>query len=330
MPKPILRVNMVLIAAIIIMALPSLAAALLGWSSAASLAMLASMGGLFSAAGLSWRGLWRFVIASGIGTFLAVFAVGNPTAAVALMFVSGAVLGVANLWGLSLWNFMFPVLVVAVIAQPPQVTDNLIGNAVATGSITAASAVVGGVITALLVKKPLQKKSPHYSRKVNIVYTVNMAVLLGASGYFAVMAHQELLGMWTALTVVVILIQPYEGERTTKAVQRAGGTILGFLLAIGVGASGIPHFLYIVAGLVFLEMALLLRFVGSRKYWEYVMFLTPGVVLLSGSPTQVGEISDYRLVATALAATACLVVIGIESLLFWRGGLKAPKPVAAP
>lgn len=328
MPKSILRLNLILIASIVIMAVPTLVVVGLGWKSAATLAMLASMGGLFSVAGLRWRGVITLTIASGIATFLAVFAAGNPVLGAILMLAVGATLGVANVWGLSLWNFMFPVIVAAVIAQPPQILKDSLGNAALTGAITVVSVIIGGLLTTFLVKKPLQAVTPKYSVKVNIVYTVNMAVLLAGAGYFAVIAHQELLGMWTALTVVVILIEPYQGPLTTKALQRAGGTILGFLLATGVSASLLPDFLYLVAGLVFLEIALLLRFVGSRKYWEYVTFLTPGVVLLSGTPSQVGEVSEYRLLATTLAAVACLAVVGIERLVFWRGGLeKSHQPV---
>ncbi|NBX23678.1 MAG: hypothetical protein EBR52_06135, partial [Microbacteriaceae bacterium] len=139
----------------------------------------------------------------------------------------------------------------------------------------------------------------------------------------------ELLGVWTALTVVVVLIVPYAGETSRKALQRAGGTILGFLLAIGVSASLLPDFLYYAVGLLFIEIALLMRFIGARKYWEYVMFLTPGVVLLSGSPSHVGQVDDFRLYATVMAAVACLVLLGIERLLFWRGGLNEPTATAA-
>jgi hypothetical protein len=330
MPKSILRLNLILLSAIIIMAVPALLVSVVGWNTAASLAMLAAMGGLFSAAGLRWRGVIVLTIASGVGTFLACFVVGNPLASAALMLVVGAAWGSLNTRGLSVWNFMFPVLVAAVIAQPPHVSDGALANAAATGAITMGSILLGAVLTLLVVKKHAPIKIPTYPLKVNIMYAVNVALLLAAAGYFAALKHQELLGMWAALTVVVVMIEPYAGATTTKALQRAGGTILGFLLAMGISASALPDFLYIAAALIFLEMALLLRFVGSRKYWEYVMFLTPAVVLLSGSPSNVGHVSDDRLYATALAAAACLLLLGIERLLFWRGGLVKPAVTPAP
>jgi hypothetical protein len=254
----------------------------------------------------------------------------SPLSAAALMLVVGAALGAGNKWGLSVWNFMLPVLVAAVIAQPPQLMEGTLANAVATGATTAGCVLLGGLLTMLMVKKPQQTTVPTYSPKVNIMYAVNLGLLLAGAGYAAAVIHQELVGMWVALTVVVILIEPYAGETTTKALQRAAGTILGFLLAIGVSASVLPGFLYYAAGLLFLEIALLLRFRGHRKYWEYVMFLTPGVVLLSGSPTHVDQVSDYRLYATVIAAAACLLILGLERLLFWRGGLNKPVVTDPP
>jgi hypothetical protein len=318
---------MILVAAIVIMAVPTVVVAVVGWTSAETLAMLAAMGGLFSAVGLGWRGLIVLTIASGVGTFFASFVETNPMSSALLMLVAGVALGAGNKWGLSVWNFMFPVIVAAVIAQPPHVVEGTLANAAVTGATTLGCVFLGGLMTMLVVKKPQQTSITTYSPKVNLMYAVNLGLLLAGAGYFAAVFHQELLGMWAALTVVVILIEPYAGETTTKALQRAAGTILGFLLAIGVSASVLPGFLYYAAGLLFLEIALLLRFRGHRKYWEYVMFLTPGVVLLSGSPTHVEQVSDYRLYATVIAAAACLLILGLERLLFWRGGLN--KPVAA-
>jgi hypothetical protein len=330
MPTSVLKLNMVFIAAIVIMVVPTIVVAVIGLKSADSLAMLAAMGGLFSAAGLGWRGLSVLTLASGLGTFLASLVGTNPLSSAVLMLAVGVALGAGNKWGMSVWNFMFPVLVAAVIAQPPHLIDGTLANAAVTGATTMGCILLGGFLTMLLVRKPVQTTVATYPLKVNVMYAVNLGLLLAGAGYFAAVIHQELLGMWAALTVVVILIEPYAGQTSSKALQRAGGTILGFLLAIGVSASFLPDFLFYAAGLLFLEVALLLRFRGRRKYWEYVMFLTPGVVLLSGSPAHVDQVSDYRLYATVLAAVASLLVLGIERLLFWRGGLNKPVIDASP
>ena len=72
-----------------------------------------------------------------------------------------------------------------------------------------------------------------------------------------------------------------------------------------------------------------MRIAPGKKYWEYVMFLTPGVVLISGKPSELTAVSHDRLYATIIAAVACLIVLAIERGLFWRGGLnKKPEVVA--
>lgn len=319
-----------ILVAFVVMAIPSVIVLMLGWSSALMLAMLAAMGGLFGAAGNRYRGLALLTVASGVSTSLAVLVTGSPVASGILMLMLGAALGAVNKWGLSLWNFMFPVLAAAVIAQPPKIADDLIPNALMVGLITMGCLVIPALLVGLVLKKPVQKNIPTYSRKVNVLYTVNLALLLGGAGYAAAALHDELLGTWLALSMVAILIHPSAGQMTSRALQRGAGTVVGFLIAIGVAASVLPDFLYYFAGLVFLEVAIFMKVDPKRQYWEYVLFLTPGVVLLSGTASQVRQVGNDRLGATIVAMFACLVVLGIERLIFWRSGLGTPDTKSAP
>lgn len=311
------------------MLVPTILVVLIGWQSAASLAMLAAMGGLFSMIGLHGRGMLLLVIAMGVTTFAASLVSSNPWASAVLMLICGAGLGAVNKWGLSLWNFMFPVFAAAVIAQPPKVATGTLPNALLTSGIAMGSLILAAVLTMILVKEPRQKEITVYPLKVNVMYAVNLGLLLAAAGYFSSIYRHEQLGVWLTLTIVIILIYPYAGQSTSRAIQRAAGTILGFLIAIGVGASGLPDFLFYAAAFVFLEIALLMRIVPGKKYWEYVMFLTPGVVLISGKPSELATVSHDRLYATIIAAVACLLVLAIERGLFWRGGLNKKPNLAS-
>ena len=314
---------------IVFMLVPTILVVLIGWQSAASLAMLAAMGGLFSMIGLHGRGMLLLVIAMGVTTFAASLVSSNPWASAVLMLICGAGLGAVNKWGLSLWNFMFPVFAAAVIAQPPKVATGTLPNALLTSGIAMGSLILAAVLTMILVKEPRQKEITVYPLKVNVMYAVNLGLLLAAAGYFSSIYRHEQLGVWLTLTIVIILIYPYAGQSTSRAIQRAAGTILGFLIAIGVGASGLPDFLFYAAAFVFLEIALLMRIVPGKKYWEYVMFLTPGVVLISGKPSELATVSHDRLYATIIAAVACLLVLAIERGLFWRGGLNKKPDLAS-
>lgn len=316
-------------ASILFMLIPTIVVVIVGWQSAASLAMLAAMGGLFSMIGLRGRGMLLLIIATGVTTFAASLVSENPWASAALMLLCGAGLGAVNKWGLSLWNFMFPVLAAAVIAEPPKVATGAIPNALLTSAIAMGCLIAAALLTMLLVKEPRQKEITSYPFKVNLMYAVNLGLLLAAAGYFSSVYRHEQLGVWLTLTIVIILIYPYAGQSTSRAIQRAAGTILGFLIAIGVGASGLPDFLFYAAAFVFLEIALLMRVAPGKKYWEYVMFLTPGVVLISGKPAELAAVSHDRLYATIIAAVACLIVLAIERGLFWRGGLNQQHKVSA-
>lgn len=321
MARPALKANVMFFASLLFMVIPTALVLVIGWKSAASLAMLAAMGGLFSMMGLHGRGLIILTIATGVSTFAASLVSDNPWASAGLMLLCGAGLGAVNKWGLSLWNFMFPVLAAAVIAEPPKVATGALPNALLTSAIAMGCLVAAALLTMLLVKKPVQTEVKVYPFKVNLMYAVNLGVLLAGAGYFSSVYRHEQLGVWLTLTIVIILIYPYAGQSTSRAIQRAAGTILGFLVAIGVGASGLPDFLYYAAAFVFLEIALLMRITPHKKYWEYVMFLTPGVVLISGSATDIVAVAHNRLLATIVAAVSCLFLLGIERLLFWRGGL---------
>lgn len=329
MQRRLLKVQEMILVAVVILAIPTVIVSLLGWSTAVMLAMLAAMAGLFGAAGNRYRGLALLTVASGVSTFLAVLVAGSPIASGLLMVVVGAALGLVNKWGLSLWNFMFPVMAAAVISQPPKIVNELLPNALMVGLITMGCLVIPALLVGLVIKNPLQKTIPYSSRKTNVLFTFNLALLFGGAGYAASTVHDELLGTWLAMSVVAILIHPYAGQMTSRALQRGAGTTVGFLIAIGVAASALPDSLYYAAGLVFLEVAIFLKVDPKREYWEYVLFLTPGVVLLSGTPSQVGSVGNDRLGSTIVAMVACLVVLGIERLIFWRSGLAAPEAQAA-
>lgn len=327
MARPVVQANVMFFSSILIMIIPTAIVILVGWKSGSSLAILAAMGGLFSVMGLRGRGLVLFTIASGVSTFLASLVSENAWASAVLMLVCGVVLGAVNKWGLSLWNFMFPVFAAAVIAEPPQLVSGFIPNAVLTAVVAMGCLVVAALLTMIIVKHPAQKEVQEFPLKVNVMFAVNLGLLLGAAGYFSSVYRHEQVGVWLTLAIVVIMIHPYAGQTTSRALQRAGGTIIGFLIAIGIGASDLPDYLFYIAAFVFLEIALLMRITPSRKYWEYVMFLTPGVVLISGSPADIATVSHDRLYATILAALACLLILGIERLLFWRGGLNKPHEI---
>jgi hypothetical protein len=317
------RLTLLLLVAIIIMSIPAVAVVAVGWGTAGLFAMLAAMGGLFAGMGLGIRGVLWLAGASAVAAAVGVLVAPSPIASGILMLVVGATYGLGNRWGLSLWNFMYPVLAVAALAQPPKLTGHIVPDALLTGAIAVVSIVVAGLLVHLVIKQPMQKETPKYSNKVNAVYAINLTVLLAIAGYAAAALHAQVPGVWLAITIVII-IRPYQGDSVMRSLQRGGGTILGFLLAIGVAYALPQTYVYYLIGLAFVELAVLIRYKAKRPYWEYIMFITPGAVLLAGTPEQVTHYADVRLIATIAAIVLCLVIMGIERAIFWRGGLLQP------
>jgi len=235
---------------------------------------------------------------------------------------------------LALYNFMFPAIVAALIGIPPSIAKDVPVDALITAGITAGSMLVAGAVVTYAIKKPMQAEIPKYGAKVTGVFTFNVALLFTIIGYVTAMLHAQIPGMWMTLTVVVI-IHPYIGYSVRRGIERASGTILGFLIAIGVATAIPANFIYYAVGLIFVELAILTRFYPDRPYWQYVMFITPGVVLLSGLPDQVSQFADWRLLANVIAAVACLLLLGIERLIFKNTlgdpaqMVKSPAPAAA-
>lgn len=318
-----LKLTIMIIAAVVILSVPSAIVILLGWSSAGMFAFLAAMAGLFGAMGLGWRGVFWVASVATISTGIAVLVSPNPIGSAILMMCVGLVAGLSNWRGLAIWSFMFPMVTAAAIGQPPNITGGTYLDSAIVAAICLVSILFAGALTMLIVKHGMQKETPKYSRKVNIVFTVNLTVLLALAGYIASYYKAEFLGMWFALTIMVI-IRPYINESFVRGIQRAAGTILGFLIAIGVAYTFTTAVLYIAAGVVFLVIAILERMqlsAGKIPYWLYVSFITPGVVLLATTGSQVIHLAHDRLLATTGAAVVCLLVMGVERLIFWRGGL---------
>jgi len=316
------RITLYLVVAIVLTVIPQTLINVLGWKSAGLLAGLAAMGGIFAALGHGKSLAWGS-IATTISVFLAVFASDSPWISAVLMLGVGLAYGLGHKTGISTLNFMFPVIVAAIIGTPPTLSSDVTLNATLTAVVALGSMLISGLVVLLVMRTPQKKNPTEFSRKVIAVFTFNVTVLFTIIGYVASEYHSQVPGMWLAITVVMIM-RPYIDSSFKRGVERAAGTLLGFFLALGV-ATAIPEsLLYVFVGLLFIERAVLIKIRPSNTYWEFVMFLTPGIILLSAPPNLVTEYSDWRLSSTVLACLACLVLLGLERLLFYRGSLNTP------
>jgi uncharacterized membrane protein YccC len=145
-------------------------------------------------------------------------------------------------------------------------------------------------------------------------YAMRVAVVTSA----AVLLAQVLgikRGYWMTLTVIVIL-QPYTGITTQRALQRVLGTILGGILTAALGAVIHDPRAIMVVAFVFVTLCVALLPVN---YVAFSIFLTPTFVLLAEASA-----GDWHLASTRVLNTL------IGGALAWIGSrILWPSPEAS-
>ena len=109
-------------------------------------------------------------------------------------------------------------------------------------------------------------------------------------------------GYWVTITVIVIL-QPYTGVTMTRAVQRVLGTVLGGLLAAGLGAYFHDPRAVLVIATVFVACCVALLPVN---YGAFSVFLTPTFVLLAEASAGDWHLAGTRVMNTLLGGALAL------------------------
>lgn len=327
MPKKSVKVIINLVVVTVLLMLPSLIVGWAGWQTASGIAFIGSCSGILAAIGVTFRQLLWYSVASAVAIFLGVLSADLPIAAGLVLGATGVALGLSERWGISRWIMLLPMVAGYAVAQPPQVTNIPALDALVVAVVGFAATLFSGGMIALALRKHPKPKLPEYGKMHKLAFTINLGVLLAIAGFMASYFKLEHTGTWLILTVVVI-VQPYVDKATVKGVGRAAGTLVGFLIAIGVAYSVHVPLFYVAIGIAFLAVAAVYSLTG-KPYWLYALFLTPGVVLLSSTGTDVTQTADFRLQATVEGAVLCLAVLGIEWLIFRKGQLSAPA-VAAP
>jgi uncharacterized membrane protein YccC len=139
-----------------------------------------------------------------------------------------------------------------------------------------------------------------YALRVAVVTTIAVAI--------AELTHVKR-GYWMTITVIVIL-QPYTGATTHRALQRVIGTVLGALLTAALGA--LFHDPRAVLVLAFLFAAACVALLPVN-YAAYSIFLTPTFVLLAEASAGDWHLAWTRVVNTLLGGALALA----GSRLLW-------------
>jgi uncharacterized membrane protein YccC len=127
------------------------------------------------------------------------------------------------------------------------------------------------------------------------VITAVALLLTGALG----VSH----GYWVTITAIIIL-QPYTGATTLKAMQRVAGTVLGGIIAAGLSA--MFHDPRAVLALVFVFTGLCVALL-PLNYGVFAVFGTPAFVLLAEVGAGDWHLTGVRVINTLIGGALALV-----------------------
>ena len=110
-------------------------------------------------------------------------------------------------------------------------------------------------------------------------------------------------GYWVTITVVIIL-QPYTGVTTLRAVQRSMGTVVGGILTAALGALFHDQIAILVMAFVFAAVSVALL---PINYTAFSVFLTPTFVLLAEASAGDWHLAGVRVFDTLLGGVLALL-----------------------
>lgn len=291
------------------MATPIAVAAIFGWTSVIG----SWMYGAIVASATVFVGRRMAVAASlACGLLMGVGTLTHPYPLVGAIFL-GLVMGVAAAQarrGLHSAVLMVPIVTAFAVAQPPSVVDSDLG----TAAIVAVVGAAGGLWTVLVSKLLFAHKAPTFTPapvepRVAHVFAVVAGATVGVATWAMLTWFPTHQGGWLVMTLMVVM-QPDPHATAVKSISRAGGTLLGVLVALGISTL-LPEgstVLFLALANVFLFAALVWRFALSRPYWQYVAIMTPAVVLMDGTNGTVGQVAEDRLVFTVIGALVAIAI----------------------
>jgi len=296
-----------------ILLVPGLLLTAIGHPQVATVATMATISAMVPALMASTRLTWLVVLVLVPASMVAITASASAWLAAALMAALAVLTGVTARVSAQGVVTMMPISVIFLMATPPSDSSGMPVSAYAVGAVVAAAAVWAVVGVRLLQR--LLKASPHapvrsmtlpWSR--TLLYALMLVLTLGIGGWFVVELQLQHGGAWFLMTFVLIL-QPYAQDSSRKTLERVTGTVLGVALAMVVFGifQEVPIVLYVLAvGSV--TTATILRYVLHHPYWQYVLFLTPTIIIMDGLGTSMSGTALSRLGFTLLAAAVALAI----------------------
>lgn len=272
----------------------------------------------------NWRtGAWQAGLFAVLG-MLAALASASPVLGGVLMGLCGLGLGLSGLRGWHYSLFLPPILLASVLINPvPSTAVAVTQRALVTENtgiaVSAFLVMLAGGALAVLLCLPLVHRMnrkhppralPRLSARSAWFSGIVLAVVLGIATWWVLADERVPDASWLLLTLV-LLLQPSAKLSTTKAIVRAGGTLVGSVIAVVIAL--IPwHPAVVVITIVLTAAASVAVFDTAKRYWLWVVLWTPSIVLLTSQSTNIIRATEFRLGGTVVAA---LISVGIVLLV---------------
>lgn len=267
-----------------------------------------------------WILLWN-VVAVGLAPLGLVW----PAIGVMFMVILGMFTGFAAHRGLDAPIYTLNILVALTMIAPPALTASELSDGVTVNSsyiamLTLVTAIGG--VWAYLCASVVYSKLPHpprapLHRESAIVYGASLALLTGIAAAVTLTWFPDSLTGWVILTIYIVFRPVYKNDNVvhgmyTRVGHRIVGTVGGVLVAAGIFAVIRNPNALVLIGLALVVIAVQ-RMVSGAPYWQFVVFLTPAVVLMTSNGYQVDHVALVRLVCTAVG-----IVMAVAALEFNR------------
>ena len=268
----------------------------------------------------------RFSLSTAFVGGLALVFAPNVLLSTGLIAVVSGVVGLTARRGYQSPGLMMAVVLGFVVVGPPVLDWRDGGAAVESpwyALIGALILLLGGLwatVIGYVVRHKIPVGAAPIERELSVVipYALALTVSTGLATFIVLEYWPNGLGAWIILTVLVV-VQPERDTMKTKVAYRVGGTLIGgaisilllLLLEILDLQSG-----YLQLFFAFICISMAMTYFQSGPYWKFVIFVTPGVVLLdSNQASDQIQVAETRVLFTLIGAVlAVLIAVMIREL----------------
>lgn len=201
-------------------------------------------------------------------------------------------------------------------------------DSVATAVITGLLVLLAGLWVALvgaLLLRDLEQPATERPTDAELrLFAVTLGVALGVGTYLVMTLAPRGNAWWILLTILVV-IQPGHRQTATRAAQRAGGTVLGGVVAASAVVLVDSRSLLALIALAAAVASVVAQF--RAPYWIFSASLTVALVLLTQPAGRVLRGDLERVAYTMLAA---VLVVGLSLAVRAASGAVAARGRASP